>query len=84
VDGRRFIIPSCSWKGAVKSLDIGNDPVLKQIFVYDIGSQIRSKAFDVKGPKIQNDMQFAISPDGTRIAILNDECVETFALPLQR
>lgn len=83
-DGGRFIMPSCLWKGAVKSLDIGSHPVLMQIFVYDIGSQIiQSKALDLKGPKIQNDMQFAISPDGAKLAILNDEFLEMFELPPQ-
>jgi hypothetical protein len=80
-DGHRFLIPSCLWKGAVASLDIGSHPVLKQIFVDDIGSRIQSKAWDVKGPKIQNDMQFAISPDGTKLAILNNEFVLVFNLP---
>jgi len=79
--GRRFIIPSCLWKGAVKGLDISSHPVLKQVFVYDIGPQIHSKTLEVKGPKIQNEMLFAISPDGSKLAILSDEFVETFALP---
>jgi hypothetical protein len=54
--------------------------VLKQVFVYDIDSHIKSKSLDVKGPKIQNDMQFAIS-DGTKLSIINDEFVEMFKLP---
>jgi hypothetical protein len=80
-NGRRFVIPNCLWKGAIASVDIGSHPVLKQIFVYDIGSRIQSKALDVKGPKIQNDMQFAISADGTKLAILNNEFVLVFNLP---
>jgi hypothetical protein len=80
-NGHRFLIPNCLWKGAVASLDIGSHPVLKQVFVYDIGSHVQSKSLDVKGPKIQNDMQFAISPDGTKLVILNDEFVEMFKLP---
>jgi hypothetical protein len=80
-DGRRFVIPSCLWKGGVPSLDIGGHPVLKQIFVYNVGSDIQSTAFEVKGPKVKDQMQFAISPDGSKLAILNNEFVEVFNLP---
>jgi len=79
--GHRFVIPSCEWKGAVASLDIGAHPVLKQIFVYDIGFRIQTQVIQVKGPKVRDEMQFAVSPDGSKLAILNHEFVEVLRLP---
>lgn len=80
-DVARFAIPSCQVKGAVASLDMSGHPVLRQIVVYDISSQIKTQALDVKGPRIQDQMQFAISPDGLRIAILNADYLEVLRLP---
>lgn len=79
-DGHRFVIPSCEGKGSVGALDVEGHPVLKQLFVYDIGSHIRTWVLDVKGPRIQKEMQFAISPDGSKLAVLNNEFVEMFDL----
>jgi hypothetical protein len=39
------------------------------------------QALDVKGAKIQDDIDFAISPDGSKIAILSNEFVQVFQLP---
>jgi hypothetical protein len=81
-NGKRFVIPSCGVKGAHPSLDISGHSILNQVFVYDIGSDsIRSLPLGVKGPKIEDDMLFAISPDGLRLAILNNRHVEVLALP---
>jgi hypothetical protein len=80
-EGQRFVIPSCQWKGGIASLDVSSHQVLEKIFVYDVGSQIKTQAFDVRGPRIKNDMEFALSPHGTKLAILNDEFVEIFQLP---
>jgi hypothetical protein len=35
----------------------------------------------VKGPKIEEEMLFAISPHGAKLAILNDKHVELLELP---
>lgn len=80
-DGRRFVIPSCQVKGANPMFDIGGHIVLKQIVVYDVGPEIRPCVLDVKGPNIQNHMDFALSPDGSKLAVLSDEFVEVFRLP---
>jgi len=81
VQGRRFAIPGCQEKGAVATLDIGGHTVLREVFVYDIGTTVKLTAIQLKGQKIQDQMQFAISPDGLNLAILNNEFVEIYKLP---
>lgn len=83
-NGRRFLIPSCPWRGAVPALDIASHQVLKQVFIYDIDSHIQSMALSLKGSRIQNDMYFAVSPDGSKLAVLSDEFLQVFRLPLLR
>lgn len=80
-DGRRFVIPSCELKGAMPTFDIGGHLALKQVAIYDISSQMQSYKIDVKGPSIKNQMEFAVSPDGSKLAVLNNEFVEVFQLP---
>jgi hypothetical protein len=68
-------------KGASATLDIGGHSVLSQFLIFDVSPQIRMQALDVKGAKIQDDIDFAISPDGSKIAILSNEFVQVFQLP---
>lgn len=79
-DGHRFVIPSCELRGAIPTFDIGGHLVLKQIAVYDISSQVQWYTIDVKGPQIKNQMEFVVSPDGSQLAVLNDEFLEVFQL----
>lgn len=80
-DGHRFVIPSCELRGAFPALDIGGHLVLKQIAVYDVGDKVRWHRIDVEGPRIKDQMEFALSPDGLQLAVLNNETVEVFQLP---
>lgn len=80
-DGRRLVIPSCEIKGASLGLDEGGHEALKRIAVYDVKPQVSSYILDVRGPKIKDEMYFAVSPDGSRIAVLNNGFVEVFSLP---
>jgi len=79
--GQRFVIPSCKLKGHVEFLDLGGYDELKRIIVYDAPFQGRSHALDVKGPKIKELTLLAVSPDGTKLAILNGESLYAFDLP---
>jgi hypothetical protein len=81
-DGRRLVIPNCETKGAIRSLDIGGNSILKSLLVYDLLSQVHEFNLNVKGPRIQGQMQFALSPDGSKLAVLNGETVQLFQLPL--
>jgi hypothetical protein len=82
-NGRRLVIPACEWKGAVAALDIGAHPILKQILVYDLGPVVHTHVLDVKGPTLANEMNFAISPDGSKFAVMvqRSQTVELFKLP---
>lgn len=80
-NGERFIIPNCHLQGAVTRLDISGHGVLKQVEVFDTDNPIRVQTLDVGGPKLEDQMAFAVSPDGSKLAILNDESVEILPLP---
>ena len=79
-EGNRFVVPGSRVEGAHPTLDIGGHAVLKTLLVYDLSSN-QHYVLDVKGPKIKGEMKFALSPDGSRLAVLNNETVEVFDLP---
>jgi hypothetical protein len=49
--------------------------------VYDAPFRERSCLLVVKGPKVREGAQLALSPDGSKLAILDEEAVSVFALP---
>jgi hypothetical protein len=79
--GQRFIIPFFQSRGGVAVLDIGAHGELKTISVYDAPFRERSYRLEVKGPKFGEVAQLALSPDGSKLAILYDESVYVFQLP---
>lgn len=84
--GKRFVIPFFKLVGRVGALDIGGHGELKTISVYDAPFHGRSYKLEVKGPKIRSISdksvaKLALSPDGTKLAILYDESVYLFPLP---
>jgi hypothetical protein len=79
--GRRFIVPFFPSKGGVTALDIGSHGELDTISVYDAPFRERSYLLKVKGPKIRGGAQLALSPDGSKLAILDEETVYVFPLP---
>ena len=70
---QRVAIPSCKLKGVVRSLDIGGHDVLEKLVLYDPPFRGPSYVLDLKGPTIEGLTTLAISPDGSRLAILNIE-----------
>lgn len=79
--GRRFVVPSCKLKGRMDALDLGGYDELRKILVYDAPFHGQSYTLDVKAPKIKELALLAISPDGTKMAILNGESIYSFELP---
>jgi len=84
--GQRFVVPFFKLTGRVEALDIGGHGELKTISIYDAPFHERSYQFEVKGPKIRSFSdrslaQLALSPDGSKLAILYDESVYLFQLP---
>jgi hypothetical protein len=82
-DGKRFGIPGFRTEGGSASFDLGGHSVLKKLLFYELSSQ-HASIFDVGGPKITGEVQCAMSPDGLKLAILNDEKIEVFPLPTFR
>jgi hypothetical protein len=78
---RRFVIPVCKSEGAHPALDIDGHSVLKTLLVFDIPSTRPSYVLRVGGPKVEDETYFALSPDGRRLATLDDMHVEVFELP---
>lgn len=80
-NGERFIIPADVIKGHIAALDVSGHGVLKQILVYDAPFERRSYTLELKSNIKENNTLFALSPDGSRLAILNNEIVEVVKLP---
>ncbi|MGA8501284.1 MAG: hypothetical protein WB683_07030 [Candidatus Sulfotelmatobacter sp.] len=78
---QRFILPFFKSKGGFAALDIGAHGELTTISVYDAPFRERSYLLAVKGPKIRESVQLALSPDGSKLAILDGETVYVFPLP---
>lgn len=81
---QRVATPSCKLKGAIPSLDMGGHDVLEKLLVYDAPFRGPSYVLDLKGPVMKDLTTLAISPDGSRLAILNVEklTLEEIDLPL--
>lgn len=83
---QRFIVPFFKSKGGFAALDIGAHGELTAVSVYDAPFRERSYLLEVKGAKIRSFSgksvaQLALSPDGSKLAILYDESVYVFQLP---
>jgi hypothetical protein len=78
--GRAFF-PGWKTTGALPSLDVSGHSVLKKLLVFDVAPQPHTLILDINGAKIQDIAYFAMSPDGSHLAILNNEIVYVFALP---
>ncbi len=81
---KRFVVPTCKLKGSVPALDAGGYQLLQTILLYDAPFHALSFVLNVEGPRIKGLTQFAISPDGSKLAILNDEAIEVLPLPPPR
>lgn len=79
--GQRFVIPSCKLKGHFAPLDMGGYDVLRKILVYDAPFHGQPYIVDVKAPAIKDLTLLAVSPDGSKLAILNGESLYLFQLP---
>jgi hypothetical protein len=77
----RLIVAGFRPKGGSVALDIGGYSVLNKILVYDVSFDGRPRIFDVGGPKIKDPDHWALSPDGSKLAVLEGESVEVLQLP---
>jgi len=80
-EGKRFVAPGLKSEGGNATLDINGHVVLKTLLVYDLPAVKQPQVLDVNVPAIKDVMKFALSPDGSRLAVLNKEIVYIFDLP---
>jgi hypothetical protein len=79
--GNRLAVSIWAHKGGSSLLDIDYHAVLKRITVFDIPSRQWVYTLDAKREKIRSISGLALSPDGTRMAILADGVVGVYQLP---
>ena len=79
--GGRFVVPSCKLAGAVRALDLQGTEVFDEILLYDVPYQSSPLALYLPKPWDKDLTTLALSPDGLRLAILNNEVVEMIQLP---
>lgn len=79
--GNRFVIPFCKLRGRSQSLDLSGHDELKGIAVYDSPFQNQAQRLRYEGPKIDMPMSIALSPDGSKLALLNGESICLLRLP---
>lgn len=81
---RRFAIAINRGRGGSDLLDIGPHISLYRVFVYDLLHRRWIFALDAKKEGIKGISGLALSPDGSRLALINqDGILETFRLPSQ-
>jgi len=79
-NGRYLAVPNCKTKGKMTAFDISGKVLLEAVSVFTIPPEGPSSLLKLGGPKIEGFTQMAISPDGFKLAILNNEYVEVFDL----
>jgi hypothetical protein len=69
--GNRFALAITKYKGAVAALDIGGHPGARRVVVYDSETGEEKASLNVD-PITRYQFDFALSPDGHRVAVLVD------------
>lgn len=81
-DGRRFALTFYKGKGGSSFLDVAPRYSLKRIMVYDVPTRQWVCALDAKKQGIKGTSGLALSPDGTLLALINqDRILEVYRLP---
>jgi hypothetical protein len=86
-EGNRFAIPVFRTEGVDnETLGLAAHPVLKRVLIYDVPAGRPVGELDTKGLSLRSASAFALSPDGSRLALLRNGAIELFRLPsgLQR
>jgi len=80
-NGRRFAIAIVTSKGGNALLDIGQHEVFKRIMVFDIPANSWVYTLDSKAAESKYVSDFALSPDGLRLAVMRHGFVDLYELP---
>ena len=79
LDGRWFVVPIVQSKGGFDLLDIGPHLVLKRLQIYEIRDELRVLRHADAKVNTKNVVSFALSPDGTRLAVIRRSDIELYA-----
>ena len=79
-DGRYLVVPNCKTKGKMPAFDISGKVLLEAVSVFRLPLEAAGSLLKLGGPKIEGFTQMAISPNGSKLAILNNESIELFDL----
>lgn len=81
-EGGRFAIAVWGVRGGSRVLDISGHAFLKRVMVFDLRSRRWIYTLNAKKEKIKTIHGLAVSPDGTLLALINqDGILEVFRLP---
>lgn len=79
--GTKLVIPFYQTKGRIAALDVSGQEVLKKLLVYDVSADGQPHTLTVVGPDVNGYGGMALSPDGSKLAVLDGETLELFQLP---
>jgi len=79
-DGKRFAVTVWKHEGGSAFFDVSSHSVLKRIVVYDIPKRQEVYAFDAKSLNVKSASGVALSPDGSRLALLTEGVVQVYQL----
>ena len=80
-DAQRLVVPVCDVRGGAPMLDVGGTSELKALAIYDAPFSERSYTLKLRGPKQKGLTYLAVSPNGSRLAVLNNGSLGLIRLP---
>jgi hypothetical protein len=80
-NGTRVAIPICKSKGGLSGLDISPHVVLERVQIYDLPGLDRSFVLSQRNFDLSGVSGFALSPDGSKLALIRGTSVELYDLP---
>jgi len=80
-DGRRLMIPTFVTRGGSQLFDIPAHKVLKRILIYDLPDKRLAIELDGGNLSLKDVSAFALSPKGSRLALMRDGTVKLYRLP---
>jgi hypothetical protein len=76
LNGQRYVVPIVAWKGGVELLDIGSHMFLKRLLLFEISGMPEVKLHSIARINTNGVSGFAISTEGTRLAMVRNSVVE--------
>jgi hypothetical protein len=81
-NGERIVIPILTSKGGIEALDISPRILFNRLVVFDLIRNAVVEVVDSHQLNLDHLTGFALSPDGSRLALLRNDAVEIYRLPV--